>query len=532
MPSGGINEGREERLDTKSTGLEHVLLAALEQTRAATCVTNAVLDLPGPEIVYVNPAYCEMVGWDAQDVLGKTPRIMQGPLSDRRELDRLRSALKSGTRFSGETVNYRKDGTPFVISWSVDPVRDGAGVITHFIATQQDVTRLRRAELLLGAELEIDRTTNDLIAAGASAGHDVAELIDATARAVCSAVETMVGAGDVFMVVLDGDGSDHRVVPGGGAVGPSQLFASLANDQPSDADAAVHRGENEGTAWVGAPVVDADGRRIAWIAVTGLDSNEAAFVDEVAIATVGRFAGSALRTVGEYEWQRRTAVALQRAMMPTPSSPAVLEIATRYSPGADRTLVGGDWFDCIDSPSGPVVVVGDVVGSGITAAATMGRLQVLVRAMLEESEGLAEAVEVVDRICAAQGIFATVLLAAVDPRASTLTLASAGHPPPILVTSDSADLVSLRPAPPLGTGSSRTAQLATLPLSSDAIVVMYTDGIFERRGEDPGAGLARLVSEVERAQRDPEGLCDAITGAGLTSGGDDAVVVAFEMSGR
>ncbi len=137
-------------------GLSRVLLAALEGTRSATCITTAELDPPGPEIVYVNPAYCAMTGRDRHSVIGSTPRAMQGPLTDRTTLDRLRSDLEAGRRFSGETVNYRADGEPFIINWSIDPVVDGDGVVTHYVATQEDVTARVRAAQLLDAEKQLE----------------------------------------------------------------------------------------------------------------------------------------------------------------------------------------------------------------------------------------------------------------------------------------------------------------------------------------------------------------------------------------
>ena len=99
-----------------------LLGAAIEHTRSAVCITTAQLDRPGPHIVYVNPAYCEMTGTTPDEVIGQTPRIMQGPLTSRPVLDRLRADLEAGRPFIGEAVNYRKDGTPFLISWRIDPV--------------------------------------------------------------------------------------------------------------------------------------------------------------------------------------------------------------------------------------------------------------------------------------------------------------------------------------------------------------------------------------------------------------------------
>jgi len=129
---------------------EHALKlirAAVEQIDEAVVVTEGAFEPPGPRIVFVNPAFERMTGYDADEVLGKTPRMLQGPATDRRELDRLRRALAAGESFMGETINYRKDGEAYVVQWHVAPVRqEEAGPITHWVAIQRDVTRQRAAE--------------------------------------------------------------------------------------------------------------------------------------------------------------------------------------------------------------------------------------------------------------------------------------------------------------------------------------------------------------------------------------------------
>ncbi|HEU4647708.1 MAG TPA: ATP-binding protein [Gemmatimonadales bacterium] len=123
-----------------------LLDAAITQSHEAVTITTAELDPPGPTIVYVNPAFTTITGYTAAEVLGQTPRILQGPKTDRAVLDRLRADLTAGRVFSGETVNYRKDGREFSLEWQVAPIRDAAGHITHYVAIQNDVTAQRREE--------------------------------------------------------------------------------------------------------------------------------------------------------------------------------------------------------------------------------------------------------------------------------------------------------------------------------------------------------------------------------------------------
>ncbi len=130
--------------------LQHLRLiqAAIEQVGEAVLITDAELDPPGPRIRYANHAFTQMTGYTLEEVYGKTPRILQGPETSRRELDRLKQSLARGERFEGQTYNYRKNGERFILHWHVTPVRDESGRVTHFVAIQRDITEQQRAERL------------------------------------------------------------------------------------------------------------------------------------------------------------------------------------------------------------------------------------------------------------------------------------------------------------------------------------------------------------------------------------------------
>ncbi|MEP0545306.1 MAG: PAS domain S-box protein [Rhodothermales bacterium] len=123
-----------------------LLTAATENARDSILITGPEIDEPGPVIVYANSAFTRLTGYELHEVVGKTPRLLQGPDTDRTVIDRLRARLEAGETFSGETINYRKDGTPFVMSWDIAPIHGGSGEITHWVATQRDVTERRQAE--------------------------------------------------------------------------------------------------------------------------------------------------------------------------------------------------------------------------------------------------------------------------------------------------------------------------------------------------------------------------------------------------
>lgn len=120
---------------------------AVEQAEDSILITEAApLDDPGPRIEYVNPAFEEMTGYEAEEICGRTPRILQGAETDRAVLDSLRDALEAGEGWEGETVNSRKDGTPYRLRWSIAPVRAEDGDIEHWVAIQRDVTEERERE--------------------------------------------------------------------------------------------------------------------------------------------------------------------------------------------------------------------------------------------------------------------------------------------------------------------------------------------------------------------------------------------------
>jgi PAS domain S-box-containing protein len=126
-----------------------LLNSAVMQARESVVITDAQLDSPGPKIVFVNPAFTQMTGYSAEEVIGKTPRILQGPRTDKNVLSRLRKNLERGEVFEGEAIQYRKDGTEYDQEWQIAPLRDGRGKITHFVAIQRDISAQRKLEAQL-----------------------------------------------------------------------------------------------------------------------------------------------------------------------------------------------------------------------------------------------------------------------------------------------------------------------------------------------------------------------------------------------
>jgi PAS domain S-box-containing protein len=143
-----------------------LLRAAVEAVDEAILITGPELDSPGPRIEYVNAGFTRMTGYTAEEVLGRTPRVLQGPGTDRAVLDSIRAALGAGRPFRGETVNYRKDGTEFIIEWRITPVLGADGRVAHWVSAQRDVTGRKRAEARQRRLLdEVNHRVNNALAA-------------------------------------------------------------------------------------------------------------------------------------------------------------------------------------------------------------------------------------------------------------------------------------------------------------------------------------------------------------------------------
>lgn len=314
----------------------------------------------------------------------------------------------------------------------------------------------------------------------------------------------------------------------GAAGGPDEWVGYLPGSAAAMAlSAGVTRAETDGAGASGlfVPLV-ARGRVLGVVALhrdgtDGGDSpaygvSDAVYaVDDVALVEdIAVRAALALDNVRLYDEARTTAVALQRSLLPN-LHPRVTGVhtANRYLPGRRDLGVGGDWFDVIPLSCGRVAfVIGDVMGRGLRAAATMGQLRTAVRMLAVLDPMPEDVLRHLDDL--AQGTdevhLATCVYAVFDPVARSLAFASAGHPPPVLQSPDRSVQVLPQPSGvPLGVGGV-PFESTTVHVPDGSRLALYTDGLVESRGVDIDDGLESLSAALVDGPDDLDALCDHV----------------------
>ena len=252
-------------------------------------------------------------------------------------------------------------------------------------------------------------------------------------------------------------------------------------------------------------------------------------LDEPLLEDLAGRAAVALENALTYVREHRAATVLQRALLPqlTPITPGVL-VASRYLPAAEQALAGGDFFRLVDLGRSLVCAIGDVMGHGTASAARAGQLHGLVATLalqgMQPGALLTRLSEVVDQLMDLE--LATLLVCDYDPASRELTVATAGHPPPLIVPLEGdpfyADLVA---SPPIGVATAQHEQ-TTLVLPAGCTVVLFSDGLVERRGESLTDGLERLRQAVRDVRLPPEAVADHVLQVtGVAAGSDDDVAL-------
>ncbi len=260
------------------------------------------------------------------------------------------------------------------------------------------------------------------------------------------------------------------------------------------------------------------GRTIGVLTLTSEQQHHYTEADVELVEDLGRRMATAVDNALRYRQERETALTLQRSLLPRalPELPG-LTVAHRYLPGAAGAEVGGDWYDLVPLTRGRVgLVIGDVMGRGIAAAAVMGQLRAAVRACALVEDSPSAVLALVDAAMSSLGqtSLTTCLYGVLDPATGTLLLASAGHLPPLVVHRDGGgQYVELEPGPPLGVGAAPPPE-TVVHLPEGALLLLFTDGLVEGRAQPVEEGLLALRNAVaELGELDPSGveqLCDTL----------------------
>ncbi len=553
-------------------------LASRAVIASSTAFTISDATLPDNPLVWVNPAFEQITGYSAETVLGRNCRFLQGPGTDPAAVARIGRAIRAGEPVEEVLLNHRADGTAFWNSLVITPLRGPDGAVRHFVGVQTDVTvRVEVEEQRAAAHAKADealaaeraaRTDAELahgravvaqrrLALLAEASSMLSSTLDVevAAQRLCDlAVPLLADWAVLTLVAADGtptvharhrDGRDealgrwvqlHPALLRRGTTtsrvlttGEPALLTDLRPDvlrtpaigSPGEELAGLVEVLGLGAVIV-VPLVAR--RRVIGVLSLVVGGSGRGYDDEdlAVAADLARRAALALDNARLYAAERSTAVAMQRSLLPVVPQVPGLETAAVYLPGNDRAEVGGDWYDVLPLPDGAVgLVVGDVMGHDLAAAAAMGQLRSVLRAYAWEGERPAR---VLDRLCrVVRGLDVAELATCVYARLegagtgeARLTWSNAGHHPPLLRTPDgevhSLDggagvVVGVDPVFAGDDGRPEDARA----VAPGSVLLLFTDGLVERRGTGIDAGLAQVRATL--AAHDPEEGPEALTRA-------------------
>ncbi|MDX3629137.1 SpoIIE family protein phosphatase [Streptomyces europaeiscabiei] len=541
--------------------------------------------LPVPVAVYDREARFVAANEIMTRVMGRTEEEMRGltlweiePTWPFDEYDRLqRQVLRTGEMvFHEEHGQAPGEVRPHAWSMFVSPLKDETGTTRGVSSTVFDTTEqywahrrlavLNNAGLIIGSTLDVTRTAEELAEVAVTEfadfvtvdllesvvlgdepgpvppGEPVTVLRTAQRSVLEGCPESVIASGDTthypvgtqpMRTLVTGRGTRHI----SGDPGLREWIRSSPARSESMAEYVIHS--------VMMVPLRARGVTLGLVHFLRHRTADSFSEDDLLLAEeiVARAAVS-VDNARRYTRERRAALALQRSLLPErPPGLAAIEVAYRYLPTGSGTDVGGDWFDVIPLSGARVaLVVGDVVGHGIRASATMGRLRTAVRTLadidLAPDELLTQLDDLVIRLDREEGpdireraedaaveVGATCLYAVYDPVSRRCTIARAGHPPPALVTPDgSVRFMDLPAGPPLGLGG-LPFEAAEVELEEGTLLALYTDGLVEAADRDIEVGLTLLRQALSGPAAPLEETCDQVLRTVLTDSPADDIVL-------
>jgi PAS domain S-box-containing protein len=490
----------------------------------------AVVD-PGGRIVRANPALTALLGSDGT-LVGSI--VAERFHADDRDVVRELAARTLRTGEGPQSTELRLDlgGEEIPVAVVAVPVRDAQGAAESLLLQLEDL-RERRASQAALARAAAERAARDEAEALAGRLARVAALTDGLdALALGELVDELCRR---LHEVLDARGAAVRVLDPAGAV-----VAGAERGAVEQATRALLQALADGAGAVqlddGALSVPlrAGGELFGAVAVSGTGAGVPESQRVALVAHAAERAALIIRRALLLEREQHVASTLQHDLLPQslPDLPGV-SLAAHFRAGGHGIEVGGDWYDVIPLSGGRVgLVVGDVAGRGVAAAARMGQLRSVARAYALEGlspAAFAQRMNLYHRALSPDDL-TTIVYAVIEPDRDRMRFVNAGHPPPVLIAPGRAPTLLTGVTPPLGVSDLPVHPETAVPFPAGSALVLYTDGLVERRGEGMDCGLRRLLAAAGsvRSVADVAKLRDRVVDSCLgPSSGDDDVTALF-----
>ena len=549
-----------------------------QQVVAQLSTALVVMD-PAGMILAANPAAEQLLGRSARALRGQDAHeLLHRDMAGRkipREQCPLLQTLAEGIAAHGDGDTYlRGDGRLLTISWSSSPlthegVVSGMALVVTNAAIERSAEQKRVAYTRALEDLTERLTLVSDVTYILEQAHETREALSRLGRLLVprladwAVVDLRVAPGEVQRVTVTGpegwkaphgyrgkrvpqsDGSDRsslaRVLSGGGPVLENRLDVTAESVSPL---AALHGGFLRAvgaTCAVSVPL-GVEGRVTGVLTLVRTAPERPFESDDLQVASdIGRRVGLAIDNAHRFEQQRAVAESLQHNLLTRLPRFGRLQLAARYQSAPAGSQVGGDWYDAFELKDGTIaLVIGDVVGHDLTAAAGMAQLHGILRSLAWDHPGPPGAV--VDRLDDAMPAITTVSLATLVLAKVTghphdgpwaLQWANAGHPPPLLLTRDGrAQYLEGGQGLLLGTGlgPQESRPSAVRPLPPGCTLLMYTDGLVEVPGSDLDTGLGRLRDHALALVHEPlDVLCDQLLARMPVGNSDDVALLAVRL---
>jgi PAS domain S-box-containing protein len=508
-----------------------------------------------------NAAFRRLFGLPDEVLIGRRPsEVDHGTDAALVERTLAEQVMKKGVPVADVPVVRTQAGERRVLLWSADPVTDNGhvlGALSYFRDITGQTTSLQQAHALLerashriGTTLDIHRTAAELadLAVPELADRIVIDLLDEVLQgenlpragsgtlqfrraAVRDTSKTRAKisfeAGDLVTMPLT-SAPASALLRGSPilARNPAEIREKIPYT-PDHVEALLAQGLHT---FMAVPLI-ARGVTLGAAAVWRAEHPEPYGEADVRLASdIASRAALSIDNARLYTREHTTAITLQRSLLPrhVPQVPG-LQIAHRYQPASQTTEVGGDWFDVIPLGTGQVaLVVGDVTGHSIHAAATMGQLRTTAAALARLGCPPEDIMSQLSAVLAEHGeeTGATCLYALYDPASRRCRLISAGHPPPALRHPDgTTEFIDIPGGVMLGAGPSRYPATG-IDLPPGSVLALYTDGLIERPGQDISAGMSRLARTLAASPAQSlDQLCDSVLASLGTSARDDIALL-------